>query len=419
MDPESYFRQRADRREPFVVMFPGLGPVHFLTTAHAAQELLTTPRETLRAPTPNPIEPIVGADSVILTSGERHHRQRRLLSPAFHGAQMRQRAEAVASVVRAEIDRWRPGDWVSLHGIARSITLRVIIETVLGVDDERAEEYADVVSALMHANTAPLLLVPALRKNFGGLGPWAHLMRVRTRFQGMLSGQLDRGRTCPGRDAVLGQLLRESENARGCFGDDELQQQLRTMVIAGHDTTAAALAWALYHIHREAGVRTRLAEELSTDPPPREMPKLPYLSAVIKETLRMHPAVPIVLRTLTEPTRLGERQYRGGDTVGIAVPAVHFSRELWPDPYRFDPDRFLDGGPAPFGYLPFGGGHRRCLGAAFATYEMAVAVGTMMRAVELSMPRRERRRRPPRSVPRGIAIVPRRDVRLVITKLAS
>jgi cytochrome P450 len=128
----------------------------------------------------------------------------------------------------------------------------------------------------------------------------------------------------------------------------------------------------------------------------------------------MHPAVPIVLRKLVEPRSIGHVEYRGGDIIGIAVPSLHFSRRVWRNPNRFDPDRFLAGKPTPFEYLPFGGGHRRCLGAAFASYEMAVAVGTIMRTVELSMPRREQRRNPPRSVPRGIAVVPRRDVRLVV-----
>lgn len=416
LDPESFFRHHADRRDSFVVMFPGLGPVHFVTTPEDARQLLTTPREALCAPTPNPIEPIVGPDSVILTSGEHHRRQRCLLSPAFRAVQMSQRADSMARAVLAETRSWRPGDEVALHRTARSITLRVILETVLGVSHERTEEYADVVSALMDANTAPLLLLPVLRRNFAGLGPWARLVRLRTQFESMLSGQLEDGRRCPGERGVLSDLLRENDRAGAHLDAEDLQQQLRTMVIAGHDTTAAALAWTLYHIHRDTDVRARLADELSTNPSPDEMPQLPYLSAVVKETLRMHPAVPIVLRKLAEPRCIGQVRYRGGEIVGIAVPAIHFSRNVWRDPHRFDPDRFLAGKPTPFEYLPFGGGHRRCLGAAFATYEMAVAVGTIMRTAELCLPRRELSRNPPRSVPRGIAVVPRRDVRLVVTK---
>jgi cytochrome P450 len=416
LDPEAYFRQRAGRRDPFAVIFPGLGRVHFFTTAGDSQRILTTPRDALSAPTPNPIEPIVGPHSVILTSGEHHRRQRRLLSPALHGAHIHERADLMAKAVLTEINAWRPGDRVALHRTAQSITLRVIIETVLGVDRDRTREYTEVVTELMKANTAPLLLLPALRRDFAGLGPWARLVGRRTQFQRMLSGQMERGRRCPhtAHGTVLNHLLHETDSEERHFDDDDLQQQLRTMVIAGHDTTAAALAWALYRIHRHTEVRARLTDELAGDPAPHEMPKLPYLSAVIKETLRMHPAVPIVLRKLDEPQDIGDVEFSAGDTVGIAIPAIHFDPDLWADPYRFNPDRFLDHNPTPFEYLPFGGGHRRCLGAAFANYELAIAIGTMLRTAVLTLPRREQRRSPPRSVPRGIAVVPRRDVKLAV-----
>src|SRR5215218_9936059 len=192
-------RQCAGDPGPFTLIFPGMGPVHFVATVDAAHEILTTPREALCAPTPNPIEPIVGPESVILTSGAVHRRQRTLLSPAFHGAQMRDRAEGMASVVIDEISPWRPGDRVALHATARSITLRIIIQVVLGVAAGPAcQAYADVVSALMNANTAPLMLLPILRKNFAGVGPWAKLDRLRSQFDNMLSDQIQTGpRHCP------------------------------------------------------------------------------------------------------------------------------------------------------------------------------------------------------------------------------
>ena len=417
MDPEGFMRQRAGDPGPFTLIFPGMGPVHFVATVDAAREILTTPREALCAPTPNPIEPIVGPESVILTSGAVHRGQRTLLSPAFHGAQMRDRAEGIASAVIDEISPWRAGDRVALHTTAQSITLRIIIQVVLGVAAGPAcEAYADVVSALMNANTAPLMLLPILRKNFAGLGPWARLVRLRSQFDSMLSDQIRSAPQCPvtGRAPILTQLLAASDHDEA-LGEDELQQQLRTLVIAGHDTTAAALAWALYHIHREPRVWQRLSAELCADPPAEQLAKLPYLSAVIAETLRMHPAVPIVLRKLLAPRTISGAQRSAGDIVGIAVPAVHFNPEIFPDPYQFRPERFLARNPTPFEYMPFGGGYRRCLGAAFATYELAVAIGTTMRKAVLTMPDRELRRKPPRSVPRGIAAVPRRDVKLLVT----
>jgi len=187
-------------------------------------------------------------------------------------------------------------------------------------------------------------------------------------------------------------------------------------VVAGHDTTAGALMWGLYHIHREHGVRDRVIAELHGASDPQAMAELPYLSAVVSEALRMHPAVPIVMRRLTAPLTVAGTQWAPGDVVGIAVPALHFDPTIWPDPRRFDPGRFLGRNPTPFEYVPFGGGFRRCPGASFATYELAVAIGTLMTSVELRMPRRQLRRKPPRSVPRGIAVVPRRDVALEVIR---
>jgi cytochrome P450 family 110 len=415
-DPDGVMRACAERTEPFTVIFPGMGRVHFVATAEGAREILTLPRDVLCAPTPNPIEPIVGPSSVILTSGEQHRRQRRHLSPAFRGAQIRDRARAMAHAVATDSRQWRQGDRVRLHHISQAITKRIIIQTVLGVaPGSGSDAFERVVSELLNANTAPLMLLPALRRDFAGRGPWARLLRLRKQFNETLSEQISSGRRHPmsASGTVLGQLL--TETYRSADDDLELLEQLRTLLVAGHDTTASALAWALYHIHRDLRVRDRLAMELASEPAAEDMPKLPYLSAVVSETLRMHPAVPIVMRKLAEPRTVIGRKCRAGDIVGIAVPALHFNPSIWRDPERFNPDRFLDRTPTPFEYVPFGGGYRRCPGAAFAHNELTIAIGTIMRDVDLTVPRTERRRKPPRAVPRGIATVPRREMTLEVS----
>ena len=417
LDPDGAMRACAARTTPFTVNFPGMGRVHFIATPEGAREILTLPRDVLCAPTPNPIEPIVGASSVILTSGEQHRRQRRQLSPAFRGAQMRGRARAMAEGVSADSASWRPGDRIALHRVSAAITKRIIIQTVLGVGPgPRSDAFERVVSELLNANTAPLMLVPALRREFAGRGPWARLLRLRAQFNGMLSEQISAGRRCPAAtaDTIVGRLLSETYQDRDT--DLELQEQLRTLLVAGHDTTASALAWALYHIHHDDEIRRRITEELDCDPAPEDMPKLPYLSAVISETLRMHPSVPIVMRKLSEPRHVIGLDCQAGDIVGIAVPAIHFNPSIWSEPDRFNPQRFLDRAPTPFEYMPFGGGYRRCPGAAFAHNELAIAVGTVMRDVVMTVPDVERKRRPPRAVPRGIATVPRREMTLAVVR---
>jgi cytochrome P450 len=415
LDPDGFFRRQTGRRDPFTVVFPGLGPVHFFASADAARDLLTAPAEILEAPTPNPIEPIVGKNSVILISGEDHRSKRRMLMGALHGQRMRARAEMMARAASEESAAWRPGRRIPIATAARSITLRIIVLAMFGVENaEGYQEVADVATALMHANTAPLMLLPWLRKEFAGLGPWARLIRLRARFDALLSRQVRTSRPDAADPSVLGVLL-TGKNA-AAMDPDDFHQQLRTLVVAGHDTTAGALMWALYHIHREPTIRDRAVAELNGVSSAASLPALPYLSAVVSEALRMHPAVPIVMRRLTAPLTVGGLAWEPGDIIGIAVPAVHFDPTIWADPNRFNPDRFLAKAPTPFEYLPFGGGFRRCPGAAFAAYELAISIGTLMNSVELRMSKRERRRRPPRSVPRGIAVVPRREVRLDVIR---
>ena len=414
LDPDGFFRGMAGRRSPFTVVFPGLGPVHFFATADAARDLFSAPGSVLEAPTPNPIEPIVGRDSVILVSGAAHRSKRRLLMPALHGQRMRARAELMARATRDETANWRPGEKIALSEAARSIALRIIVLAMFGVDNaDQYQEFAELTTALMHANTAPLMLLPWLRKSFAGMGPWARLIRLRARFDSLLTTQA-KTRPTDADHSVLGALLTGRDAA--ALDAEDLHQQLRTLVVAGHDTTACALMWALYHIHRDPRIHERVTAEIADAGGPETLPELPYLSAVVSEALRMHPAVPVVLRRLVEPLTVGGIRWSPGDIVGIAVPAVHFDPVVWPDPFRFDPERFLKRTPTPFEYLPFGGGFRRCPGAAFAAYELAVSIGTLMNSVELKMSPRQSRRSPPRSAPRGIAVVPRRDAALGVIR---
>jgi cytochrome P450 len=172
------------------------------------------------------------------------------------------------------------------------------------------------------------------------------------------------------------------------------------------------MVWALYHIYRDEKLRQRVADEVTQANTPAEMVALPYLGAVIKEALRMHPPVPIVLRRLTEPLTVGGVDCAAGDVVGIALYALHFNPDIWTDPNLFRPERFLDSRISPFEFAPFGGGHRRCIGAAFANSELSIAIATIMKTLELRMPARDRTRPAPRGVARGIAVAPAREVAL-------
>lgn len=416
-DPVGFFTSRAADQRPFVLHFPGLGRVVFHGTADAARELFTAPSQSCRAPLPNPIEPVVGAASLILLSGERHRRERALLTPALHGEQVKRYADVIAAAASHQTRALQPGQSFDVYDLAVDITLDVAIRVVFGVaDPARRTLYTSAVKDLLAANTAPLMLVPALRRDLAGVGPWAKLLRLRDDLDRMLSEDMATRRpsASSGPD-MLDLLLSATDDAGRGRTDAETLDQLRTLLAAGHETTASSLTWALYHVHRDQTVRARLVAELAGCATPSEIAALPYLGAVVKEVLRMHPPVPIVLRRLTQPLTVAGVTHPAGRVVGVALHALHFNPAIWSAPHRFDPDRFLTRRPTPFEYAPFGGGYRRCIGAAFATSELAIALGTILSELELRMPLREDAASPPRSVARGIAVAPAATIRLDVT----
>ena len=414
IDPEGFFRRHSSDTEPFLLKFPGLGDVLFVSTIDGARDILTAPATLCCAPLPNPIEPVVGQNSLILLSGETHRRTRSILMPAFRGDRVRSYVDLIADATNDEITALQPGDQLMVRDAAQAITLDVVIRVVFGVTDgARRAECARLIEELMRSGTAPLMLVPWLRREIAGRGPWAQLVGFRAQLDRLLTAQIEerRGISEHGTD-VMELILTATDEDGNALGVDALRDQLRTMLAAGHETSSTSLSWALYHIHRDESIRSRVVEELAGAATPGEIAVLPYLGAVIHETLRMHPTVPIVLRRLTGPLTVAGVPCFAGDVVGIALPALHFNPDVWNDPDSFYPDRFLERKPSPFEYAPFGGGFRRCIGATFAQHELAVTIGTMLNTVELRMPAREQRRKPPRAVPRGIATKPNREILL-------
>jgi cytochrome P450 len=416
IDPEGFFRRHAADREPFAVWIPRLGEVLFFATAEGARDILSGPAASFRAPLPNPIEPVVGEHSLILLSGAAHRRARSVLTPPFRGELMRWYVELIAEAATEKIATLQPGDQLLVGGAAQAITLDVVIRVVFGVTDRsRRREYSRVTKQLLRSGGAVMIMMPWLRREVAGHGPWARLVASRAELDRLLSEHIEerRGSGEHGND-VLGLILRATDDEGNVLSDDMLRDQLRTMLVAGHETSSTALAWAMYHIHQDENIRSRVLAELAGATTPSEIAALPYLGAVVQETLRVHPTVPIVLRRLTEPLTVAGVPCCAGDVVGIALPALHFNPGLWTDPDVFDPQRFLDAKPSPFQYAPFGGGYRRCIGAVFAHNELVVAIGTILKTLELRAPVGERGEKSPRAVPRNIATKPSREIALEV-----
>ncbi len=341
-DSEAYFRRRAKGGKAFGMAIPGLGDVLFTAHPDGIREFLTIPTSTFIPPMPNPIEPVVGDGSIILLSGHAHKSERARFLPALHGERIRRYSDVMAQAAEDEIAKWRPGSSIDARDAAQNITLAIIVRAVFGIDDEdRSADYVRVVKSMMRNYIAPFMFFPALRRAPLGLGPWRRFSQRRVELDALLSEQIaQRRRTgTDGYDDVLSVLLSGDDEVKRT--DDEVRQQLRTLLVSGHETSATTLAWALFHIHADDEVRRKVLDELADDPAPEDMPKLPYLGAVIAETLRMHPTVSIVVRQLTGPWNTWQTPRESGDVIGVALPALHADPHVWPDPARFDPERFL------------------------------------------------------------------------------
>ncbi|MEV0545041.1 cytochrome P450 [Nocardia salmonicida] len=416
-DFEGYLRRRGARTDPFAVGFPGFPPVLFTGTAEGARELFRAPVALLEPPRPNPIEPMVGAASLILSSGTRHRTDRALLAPALHGARMRLLGTVIRDAALHEIHcgaggPWQLGTRIDALTAARAITLRVILAAVFGSDSDRAAEYGPPVTDFLAAFTTPLMVAPVLRRGMGGFGPWERFTAARDRLDELIMADIvSRRRTGPSDGDLLDLLLALRYDDGTAPTDPELCDQLRTLLVAGHETTATTLTWALYHLHREPGLLDRVLAELPTaGDDPAEQARLPLLDAVCQETLRLHPPVPIVLRTVKEPLRWRGVDVAAGATIGLAVGVLHSQPSTWPAPHLFHPDRFLGRAVTPFEFAPFGGGHRRCIGATLADYELRIVLATLLTEVRLALEPSLALGGRPRTVPRNLATAPDRAI---------
>jgi len=365
------------------------------------------------------VGPLVGTASIFALEGEPHRRERKLMMPAFHGARMRAYAETMANAADAGFAAADNCDAPRLLDAMQAISLEVILRAVFGVSDEdNPEDYAEAIVQLIDAIHPAFVFMPFLQRRLGGLSPYARFLERFGEVNEMLDTQIDRRRKEPGED-ILSMMLAARYEDDSQMSNGQLADELRTMVVAGHETSALSLSWAIDAVMRHPEVEQRLRDEidgLGPDPDPEALAKLPYLDAVCKETLRRHPILTESLRLLKEPMTLGEYDLHAGATVSPSILLAHYDPELYPEPERFIPERFVDRSYGPFEYLPFGGGHRRCVGAAFAQFEMKIVLGRLLARYDVSLASPV----PPRPVRRNITMAPHDGVpaRLTVRRRA-
>ena len=346
-----------------------------------------------------PMAPMFGPASILLLDGAAHMRQRKLLLPPFHGERMAAYGELIAQATEREIERWPADRPFALQPSFQAITLEVILQAVFGLDDarRRARVGAALQTALADVATPLAELLMNVPGRIGPVNLRATFERKVAAMDAVLLEEIARRRDDPAlaeRDDILALLLQARDEDGEPMTDRELRDELVTLLLAGHETTATALAWTFDELFRAPHTLERCREDEA------------YLDAAIRESLRLHPPIAFIDRKL----RVDLDGLPAGTIVAPCIYLAHRRADLYPEPHAFRPERFLDKGPETYSWLPFGGGVRRCVGASFATFEMRVVMQTVLERARL----RAGSARPERATRRAIVLAPRRGTRAVL-----
>jgi cytochrome P450 len=357
------------------------------------------------------LRPLLGDRSVLLLDGDAHMRQRRLMLPPFHGERMKAYGETMRAVAERQVGAWPHGTTFAAAPSMQAITLEIILRTVFGLEDaERIERVGAPLRRLLDATASqPRLLALQITSsaNPRPRSPWGRFNQLVAAADRVVYDEIHarRSQTDAGaHDDILSMLLAARDEDGQPLTDRELRDELMTLLLAGHETTATALSWTLERLVRHPDVVARLRAER------RQEEATPYLEATIKEALRLRPVVTAVGRHLTAPLEIGGHLLPAGVSINPSIYLLHRRPDLYPEPEAFRPERFLDDPPGTYQWIPFGGGVRRCLGASFALYEMKIVLQTILDRVAL-VPQQGREERVTR---RAITFAPSRGARIAV-----
>jgi len=418
LDPHAtYARLTRAYGDPFTVSTV-IGPMVVTSDPEGVRDFFTADPTGFEYCAPEMEGPLLGESALVFAPGSRHMAERKLVSPAFHSEQVRGYARVIEGAAMREVASWSPGETFDIHRSAQAISLDVLLRALFGLEDRaRVQAFRDAVLGLVDALTPLLVLFTSLRRPFGGFGPYARFLGASERLDTLIFEEIEaRRRDLSPRGDILTRLMSARSDGGEGISDKKLRDELRVLLFAGHETTAVGIAWAVYQIHRAPYVRERLVAEidrLGPDAEPAALASLSYLDAVCQETLRVNTIVPEIARKLTKPLKLKGFELPSGVAVLAAASLLHEREDLYPEPHRFRPERFLERKPTPYDFIPFGGGAHRCLGASLAMLEMKVVLATLLRRCDLTLAsdkaiRGERR---------GLTMGPKGGVPVILTRL--
>lgn len=404
----------------------------FVNQPQAIQEILTrdtaigsrVSRYTAPGDLNRILVPVLGDSSVIMLDGDRHRKRRQLVMPPFHGERMRAYGNLISESATTAFDAVPLNQPFEARVVTQDISLNIILKAVFGLSEVGSEgdrfqnlKYlmTQVTDLFRSPFTSMFLFYPGLQKDWGAWSPWGKFVRDRQKLDDLIYLEIAerRAESRTDRIDILSLLLSARDEAGEPMSDPELRDELMTILFAGHETTATAMAWALYWTHRQPEVRTKLLQELAAlgeNPDPMEIFRLPYLTAVCNETLRIHPVAMLTFpRQVEVPVDVLGCQLKPGTIVVGCIYLVHHRSDLYPNSHEFNPQRFIDRTFTPYEFMPFGGGARRCIGEALAMYELKLVLAQVLSRYEFALV--DSPPEPPRR--RGVTLAPAHGVRLV------
>ncbi len=416
-DPRSAFKEWSrEYGDPYLV--PALnGAIAMTGRPDLIKQIFGADPSLFAAFAADTLRPILGSGSLLLMDGAMHKRERKLVMPMFHGDRMRAYGKAMQEVAIATVQR-HVGQHVRAIDVTTAISQEVIVRAVFGAQNrKRIDRLLDATRNIVRRSSPMLFYSKRMQFSFAGWSPWDQFLAAQHDLHEAFDAELAvRENSSEGpREDILSLLSTAKYEDGSAITTSHLRDELFTFLFAGHETSAIAMAWAIEHLNRNPETLLKLLAELKKAPSdaPEDLVQLPYLKAVVQETLRLFPIVTEVIRLLKEPMPLGDYVIPAGCAVSAAAILTHYDPTIYPDPETFRPDRFLERSFSPFEYFPFGGGHRRCVGAAFASYEMQIVLGSLFRQFVFELTDRE----PARPVRRNITMGPSSGVPIRIKRV--
>ncbi|MBW4540848.1 MAG: cytochrome P450 [Myxacorys chilensis ATA2-1-KO14] len=419
------FQEKYSQRygDIFTMQLAGLGCCVVIGNPQVIQEIFNRDSKQFDVGRANALaEPLVGRNSIMLLDGDRHRRERKLLMPPFHGERLHTYAQQICLIADQVASQWQVGQTFVARTTMQKVSLEVILQVVFGLSDgERYQQLKPLLTDWLDMTDSPLrssiLFLRFLQRDWGAWTPWGQMKRRQRQVHDLLQAEIEERRQTgdQGRTDVLSLMMAARDEAGQAMTDEELRDELLSLLFAGHETTATTLAWALYQIHRLPDVREKLVQELDSlgeHSAPMKIAQLPYLTAVCQETLRMYPVLPVLFPRITKSAMtIAGYQFDAETTLMPSIYMVHRREDLYPEAHHFKPERFLERQYSPSEYFPFGGGSRRCLGYAIAQLEMKLVLAMVLSKYDLALVEDQ----PVQLRRRGFTLAPAGGVRMMMT----